>query len=305
MKNLFLNGKFSISGFLLIIVIFFQIALSLSLSAQNQNSSTLSLVTWVNLEGSMTDEQESGTFTLPMRSTMNSSNMLPGQCFADDRGIHYFPAGQPYNKAPWNYYGTEGAIYDSHGDPVAGSAGYAETCIDWILVSLRSAPDGENLCRKAALLHSDGLVEFDSPFSSASLEDFSAFYIVIEHRNHLVIMSDTLVKVVNGSITYDFRNHQSYIDDPFNFGAVGQKELPGLPGVFAMYSGNSDQVKAGSELPGDRTQINNNDRSLWDFHNGMVPGYCCSDFNLNCDCNYNDRTTMEFNNSLFSSVPVE
>lgn len=281
------------------------VVLSFSLPVQGQNQQQISVHTWVYLEGSSVTTQGSESYSMPMRTTLNNSKTLPGQCFTDETGLHYFPAGQPYNKPPWNYTGPEGDLFDSYGNPSQGQAGYPTTVTDWVLVSLRSAPDGENLCRKAGLLHSDGTVEFDGLFISGELENYSSFYIVIEHRNHLIVMSDTAVNAVNGTISYDFRSHQSYIDDPFNFGAVGQKELQGFPGIFAMYAGNSDQVKTGNELPGDRTQINGNDRSNWDMHNGTVANYCCGDYNLNCDCNYNDQASMDFNNGLFSSVPEE
>lgn len=273
--------------------------------AQSQNNAPLNVVTWVHLEGALINDQGSETYSLPLRTELGNSKMLPGQCFNSEYGIKYTPAGQPYNVSPWFYNGNEGDIYDSFGDPEQGSAGYPETCVDWILVSLRSTPDGESLCRKAGLLHNDGHVEFDSPFTSDELALYSSFYIVIEHRNHLIIMSSNPITPVNGTITYDFRYSQSYIDDPFNFGAVGQKELSGIPGTFAMFSGNSDQTKTGNELPGDRIQINGNDWNCWSVHNGIPTNYCCSDFNLNSDCNYNDRATIELNNGLFTSVPVE
>ena len=45
-------------------------------------------------------------------------------------------------------------------------------------------------------------------------------------------MSPEAIPVINGTLTYDFRYTESYIDDPFNFGFVGQKQI--LSGIYAM-----------------------------------------------------------------------
>jgi hypothetical protein len=303
MKSLSPQGKFYYAG--IIVFLTFLQALSYNSPAQDQNYTGIQVETWIYLEGAVINEGGQGNYALPMRNDLNAMRFLPGQCFADLTFNHYTPAGQPYNRAPWFYYGDEGNIYDSQGDPEQGFAGYPETVVDWVLVSLRSSADGADLCRKAALLHRDGHVEFDAPFSCSELGEYSEFFIVIEHRNHLIVMSNSPVNVVNGSIRYDFRSHQSYINDPFNYGAVGQFELPGYPGTYAMYSGNSDQARTQNEMPGDRTQVNNNDRTIWDVSNGSIANLCCGDINMNCDCNYNDLTILEVNNGLFTSVPVE
>jgi hypothetical protein len=169
--------------------------------------------------------------------------------------------------------------------------------VDWVLVSLRSAPEGGNLCRKAALLHNDGHVEFvDGGFDCCSLNFDSSYYLVIEHRNHLIVMSADPVPVVNDTLTFDFRNVQSYTDVITGLG-YGQKEI--LPGIFAMYAGNGQQVIPVSSV----TDINFDDRTYWEGQNGNTGSYRNGDYNLNGDCNYNDRTTWEFNNGKFSSVP--
>jgi hypothetical protein len=114
------------------------------------------------------------------------------------------------------------------------------------------------------------------------------------------------VSVIDGTISYDFRSNEGYIDDPFGFGPSGQKELlPNYPGVYGMFAGNGDQVKLPSDSENDITDINLNDRTYWEDQNGTNGKYRNGDYNLNGDCNYNDRTTYEFNNGKFSSVPTE
>jgi hypothetical protein len=127
-----------------------------------------------------------------------------------------------------------------------------------------------------------------------------AYYVVIEHRNHLIVMSHLPVapEPSTGIITYDFRVQQSYIDDPNGFGFyVGQKVI--ASGVFAMYGANSDQqATADSD-----TDINLGDRITWEADNGVFGEYLYGDHNLNGDVNFNDHVIQERNNGVFSSVP--
>jgi hypothetical protein len=263
----------------------------------------VNVATWVYLEGSAINPGGSGIYTLPLRTDLFNLRILPGQTYQHFfLGIMQTAAGQPYNTPPWNYGGGEGASYNSYGEPEPGTANYPNSGTDWVLVSLRDAPDGATLCQKAAILHKTGLVEFvDGGFDCCNLNFESSYYLVIEHRNHLIIMSPEPLPILDGTLTFDFRANQSYIYDPFNFGAVGQKEVQA--GVFVMYAANGDQVKTGIELDGDDVGINFNDRTYWEGQNGVVGRYRFADYNLNGDCNYNDRTTFEFNNGRFTSVP--
>jgi hypothetical protein len=147
-------------------------------------------------------------------------------------------------------------------------------------------------------LHNDGRVEFvNGGFSCCDLNLTDSYYIVIEHRNHLIIMSPELLPIVDGVITFDFRYNQSYINDPFGFGGIGQKQI--VTGVYAMYTGNGSQaLTIGSD-----TDVNFDDRTYWENQNGTTGRYRNGDYNLNGDCNYNDRSTWEFNNGKFTTVP--
>ena len=261
------------------------------------------LVTSVYLEGSLINPAGIKSYTLPMRTSLNNLRVLPGQTYKSFfAGLVYSPAGQPYTSEPWNYSGNEGDFYDSHGVLEDGAAHYPSTVVDWVLVSLRLTPEGSAICRKAALLHNDGIVEFkDGGFACCELSHDSSYYVVIEHRNHLCVMSPEPLPVIDGILTCDFRYAQSYIDNDFGYGGVGQTEV--LPGIYAMFAGNGDQVKLVSDSGNDRNDINYNDRTYWGSQNGTVGRYRNGDFNMNGDSNYNDRITWEFNNGKFTSVP--
>ncbi len=260
----------------------------------------LKVETWVYLEGAAIVPRGPTRYHLPMKTLLNELHLLPGQCYGHIMyGINYSPPGQPYNAPPWNYDGNEGDAYDSGGDPEYGAASYPEPVVDWVLVSLRNEPDGQPLCQKAALLNNDGSVSFtDGGFQCCELDGYNSFYLVIEHRNHLIIMSDTAIKTVNGTLAYDFRFRQSYLGDQSrNDGGNGQKEINS--GVYAMYSGNSDQC---NEIYSD-TDLNFDDNVAWGGQNCQTGRYRAGDFNMNGDCNFNDRIIWELNNGIYTFVP--
>ncbi|MBE0639519.1 MAG: hypothetical protein IH598_13460, partial [Bacteroidales bacterium] len=261
----------------------------------------IEISSWVYLEGAAVDPCGLLDYTFPMRTDLNDLRLLPGQTFEDVFfGTHYTPAGQPYNVAPWFYNGTEGDGYDSHGDPLHGNANYPSTVVDWILVSLRNDPEGTGgpVCQAAALLHNNGAIEFiTGHFTCCNPGLNSEFWLVIEHRNHMIVMSEEVIGIVGGKITYDFRDKQTYVNDPFGYGIFArQKEV--LTGTFAMFAGNGEQfIKTEAD-----TDITFDDRRFWQGQNGIFGHYRIGDYNLNGDVNFNDRTLWEFNNGRFTSV---
>src|SRR5690606_34408915 len=69
---------------------------------------------WVYLEGAAISTDGSPNYTLPMRTSLNDLQILPGQAYGDPfLGVHYTPPGQPYSGSPWFYPGTEGDGFDS------------------------------------------------------------------------------------------------------------------------------------------------------------------------------------------------
>ncbi len=252
------------------------------------NTACVNLTTFVWLQGTY----DNGNMT----TKLNDLGYLPGQDPTTFFG-NETPAGQPYNTAPWNYSGTEGATmnYATVGN---SKAGYASTVVDWVLVSLRSAEDRTTtVCTKAALVHSDGQVEFLSGDDCCTIDTTQSYYVVIEHRSHLVVMSHEKVPVSGGTISYDFRSQESY-KGLFGF---GQKQL--LPGVYAMYAGNGDQVNGNN---GNRVlNIITSDKDIWLNQNGNHSSYYINDFDLNGDVNVQDKNIWLQNNGVFSDVKWE
>ena len=267
----------------------------------------VTIVGYVYLEGSATDPNGlPDTYTLPMRTDLNDLQVLPGQTLVDPFfGNKYTPPGQPYNQEPWNYPGMEGNMFDSGGDPMMGDAGYPETVTDWVLVSLRadSAGTGGPVCQAAALVHNDGHIEFVEEFDCCNLDLYAPYYLVIEHRNHIIVMSEEplVVDLENSTITYDFRINEGYVDDPFGFG-IFLRQIEIQSGIYAMYAGNGEQTDAGGTFNED-TEINLNDRTFWEGENSDFGEYRIGDYNLNGDTNFNDRVVWERNQGFNTSVP--
>ncbi|MDN3634324.1 hypothetical protein QWY85_06625 [Neolewinella lacunae] len=265
----------------------------------------VSIEAFVYLEGSLIAPQ-TGLYSTPMRTTLNASKLLPGQ-YSEDIfiGNFYQPilgaSGQAYNVAPWNYAGTEGIGFDSEMMNANADAGYPSTVVDWVLVSLRSTPENgsEAICQRAGLLHNDGRIEFINDADCCVLDPSQSYYIVVEHRNHLIVMSHEAVPVVNNVLTYDFRNKQSYVNDPFSSGVfLRQKEV--LPGVFAMYAGNGDHLTSNSEY----TDITAADYTKWLVNGPANRVYNLVDYNMDGDVSALDFFLWLSNAPGFTSIIV-
>jgi len=167
--------------------------------------------------------------------------------------------------------------------------------VDWVLVSLREDKDIEyETCTRAGLLMKDGTIRFMED-DCCILDPLKSYYVVVEHRNHLIVMSPDPVPVREGKVSFDFRTQNSYTA---LFG-YGQKEIK--DGVFAMYAANGDQYLDG-ESPVD---INVSDLAEWLKENGFHSSYYFMDFDLNGDANVQDKGLYLENIGIFTDVPKE
>lgn len=226
-----------------------------------------------------------------MKTVLNDFQLLPGQdplLFVSQQT----PAGQPYNTSIWNYNGEEGDNFDYNivGD---GRAGYPSDVVDWVLVSLRNdITENSTFCKQAAWVTKSGAIVF--PIScDCTLTLNEEIYIVIEHRNHLPIMTPNPITVTNAGANFDFRNQQSYK----TFTGDGQKNIGS--GIFAMYAANADQ----DILDASRMDINATDESIWTITNSIGDIYIIGDFDLNGDINGNDESFWLKNTGKSSDVP--
>ncbi len=194
--------------------------------------------------------------------------------------LSLLPSGQPYSIPPWNYFGIEGAGWSNNDYPVGS--------IDWVLVSFRTTEQPSSEMGKVAAL----LLENGSLFAPVELlipSSVSALYVVVEHRNHLPVMSAQPIPILNNSISYNFSGTSGYLGAGF-----GQKQLSN--GEWVLHSSNADQSNpAGYEITGA-------DKLLWDIKNGGFNSYQVEDFNLDGDVNGADRILWNTNNGVSSGI---
>ena len=222
----------------------------------------------VFLEGALS----AGTMT----KNLNQQGLLPGQTPASQFGIPT-PAGQPYNKSPWNYGGTETVN------------AYPANAVDWVLVSLRTSPNSQvsTVFRTAALLLQNGTVSLVSACPVLNISQ--VYHVVVEHRNHIGAVSHQAVAVNNNAISYDFTTQQSFI--PVGSPANGQQQLGA---IYALFAGDSDKNSF--------SQIDANDKGMWRTDNGKIGRYLSTDYNLDGAPDATDNAIWRVNNGKFSAI---
>lgn len=212
-----------------------------------------------------------------MTTALNQRGLLPGQTPLGAT-TNATPAGQPYRGVPWNYTGSESAN------------NYQANIVDWILVSLRAGSPlvAGTVYQTAALLRSDGQVVLvgNAPILSTG----QSYYIAIEHRNHLGVVSHVPVSIQNGTLSYDFTTQNSYTNT--NPVSTGQKQIGT---VFALYSG--DGVKNPSSQ---NFIINAADYLQWMNLNGKFDQYSTADYTMDTRISAFDFLIWSLNNSRFS-----
>jgi len=234
----------------------------------------------VNLEGAMSDKN--GNYLSSMRTDLNTGrSILPGQIPINPL-VPPTPPGQPYNYFPFNYTGS---VSEN-----AFSGPYDPDVVDWILVSLRSdiMPASE-FKRVAGLVYKDGTVLFIEN-SIVTSKDPNQIYVVIEHRNHLGMMTPGPIKLTDNNLFWDFTTQNSYTG-----GGNGQKRI--TQGVWAMIAGDCDQTTDSPSY-----DINGFDYILWRNNNGFFDRYTSADINMDGDCANADKLIRNNNNGISSAV---
>ncbi len=209
-----------------------------------------------------------------------AANQMTNQLYNNN----LLPSLQPYSASPWNYNGQEGSGW-STGD-------YFAEVVDWVLVSVRSGVDpSTTVAKRAALLRKDGRLVFPGGcFTSDQLTN-SSYYLLIEHRNHIGVLSPNPIPVNNGRLVYNFQNQDGYSVNA----SVSQKEL--LPGIWGLFAGDIDQ----SDFPS--YDVNALDKTVWNLDNGLFNLYLPTDVNMDGDVNAADKLIWQYNSGVFSGVP--
>jgi len=158
--------------------------------------------------------------------------------------------------------------------------------VDWVYIKLRDSSTMADVDSVSALLRNDGMVVADdgvTEYIYMNGTSGESYYIEVDHRNHLNVMSDTAHPMYdNSSTVYNFTNSGQ------TYGTGGDKELE--TGVYGMIAG--DVNDSGHISAADRI-------SVWEA-NGF--GYLVNDINQSGHISAADRIMMETANG-FSTVP--
>ncbi|WP_428668238.1 ELWxxDGT repeat protein [Runella sp.] len=209
-----------------------------------------------------------------MSTLLNQKGLLPGQ--TPIKGLAT-PARQPYYGSPWFYDGNE------------TMSSYPANATDWILVSLRTGQNDPSttVFKAAAVLLKDGSSVVKG--CPSKLKNYTNYYVAIEHRNHIGIVSATPTLFLYDSFFYDFGIQQSYL--PPGVSSIGQKHIDNR---YMMYAGDLQKAKVG--------EINANDVIVWQQQNGQFGRYLAGDANLDGEVNALDQILWLLNNGLFTGV---
>ena len=185
------------------------------------------------------------------------------------------PLAHPYGGSPWKYLGMESV------------ASVPAGVVDWVLVSLRTGTDSAStVATRAAFIKSDGTIVDTSGTAPVVFSSVAAgsYYVVIEHRNHLAVMSHDPVALSAGSALYDFTTGLAqYYGSDACFLATDK---------YGLWGGDADA--SGDVVAQDRTET-------WNKRNQA--GYLLSDVDLSGDVVALDRTMTWNNRNKFSQVP--
>jgi hypothetical protein len=235
-----------------------------------------------------------------MLPELNFNHVLPGQdkLLSPSPSVQlsapFTPFGQPYMIAPWNYSGNTGLNF---GDPSApgapmGVMPYPPDVVDWILVTIREngISPADNIWTCAGWVRTDGTVTFPESCAALSLDIMDDYHILIQHRNHLGVLSPTFADMPCGSavIAWDFTIANSY--EPIF--RIGQKQIE--PGIWAMVAANGEQILS---IPAVASQ----DLTTWRILQNAL-GYSVGDYNMNVSTNSLDETLWKFNQNKTSGI---
>jgi hypothetical protein len=194
------------------------------------------------------------------------------------------PLSQPYNNAPWNYYGTENVT------------NIPSDIVDWLLIELRETTGGPEtatpstmIARQAAFVNNFGkVVALDgTSYLRFNVEITNNLFIVIHHRNHLSVMNASALANFGGIFNFDFTGSVDYLYG----GTAGCKDIQGSA-AMAAGDGNSDGI------------IDANDKTVSWKNDCGKKGYFKSDFDMNQNVNNLDKNNLwRINYLMESQVP--
>jgi hypothetical protein len=201
------------------------------------------------------------------------------------RTTNQLPSSQPYASAPWYYTGTE----------ILPAANVATDIVDWVLIEVRNGNNDGVIARKAAILKSNGKVidavnatngNTTVGVSLGGVLVTGDYKIIIRHRNHLAIATETNITLTMASSSeLDYSNNVNV--KSLNQALVGTIGA-GNAGASIYALRLADTVKDGS--------VDGSDRSIFITTSEFAGIYSSRDSNLDGSIDSVDRSLVQ--NSL-------
>ena len=193
----------------------------------------------------------------------------------DLRQAGYLPTTSPYSDA----LTVNASVFDDGGS--SGSGADTDDIVDWVWVELRDAGSNSTIISsRSALLQRDGdVVALDgiSPLPMDAVD--GNYFVTVNHRNHLGIMSATSITLTSTPATVDLSSSIATV-----FGGANAVVDMGSS-IFAMFGGDSN----GNE------NVQNTDISPIILENG-TSSYSNSDLDMNGQIQNTDMPIIYPNN---------
>ena len=194
------------------------------------------------------------------------------------------PIAEPYEALGFSLVNSGGETFDNNLRNVTGN----DAIVDWVLVELRDKNDPSVvLATQSALLQRDGDIVSTDGISSLSFRGLTpdAYYITINHRNHISVTTATTIDLSSTLTTLDFSDGTTP-----TAGTNAQVDLGN--NVWGLYAGDATADD----------QINAADRSeTWNSRNQI--GYLTADVDMDGSCNAGDRSIAWNNRNTAGQLP--
>ena len=163
----------------------------------------------------------------------------------------------------------------------------ANAIVDWVWVELRDATDNTVIsASRSALLQRDGdVVDVDGTSALTISTPSKSFYVVINHRNHLAVMTKATIALTATPAIIDFTTTALA-----TFGNNAQKDMGS--GMFGLWSGdvNNDGIVQYSGTTPDTpiilSYVLNDSGNIFNFPTFASTGYSNNDVNMDASTQY-------------------
>ena len=166
-----------------------------------------------------------------------------------------------------------------------------DAIVDWVWVELRASSDNTLVIDgQSALLQRDGDVVSADGVTAVGFNDVSAgnYYVVLKHRNHLGIMTNTTIGLVQTETTLDFTD----ADDEITYGSNAQTTFGMQTDILGMWTGNANEdalvqyLGGNSDAPIILATVLNAPGNFINFPTYIVNDYSANDVNMDGNTQY-------------------